>query len=317
MSKYIDQPPPWQPSCSIEMLQKRADLLNKIRKFFVAKNVLEVTTPVAAKYSVTDPHLHALTTEFANSTYYLQTSPEYYMKRLLAAGSGCIYQIAPAFRDDESGHLHQPEFSLLEWYRLGFDQHDLMDEVEELLRLILECKPARRISYADLFQEYLAIDPHSISKSELVELAKQNSLDLELLDKDSYLQLLMSQLIEPQIGQDAPCFVYDFPASQGALAKLNPNDANCAQRFEVYYKGIELANGFNELQDPNEQLARFQQDLVKRKALGYKQVEIDHEFIQALQHGLPQCSGIALGIDRLLMLMTAAKDISAVMSFVW
>lgn len=313
----------WQPSASIENLKLRARILKQIRDFFVARDVLEVETPLMCHTSVTDPFIQSIPAYFqANPSakeirYYLQTSPEYAMKRLLAAGSGAIYQITKAFRQGEVGRFHNPEFTMMEWYRPGFDHHLLMDEMDELLQLVLKTPPAERKSYADLFLTYLQINPHQASVEELTICAQKNNLHIEadITDKDTWLNLLMSHCIEPQLGQKSPCFIYDFPASQAALARIQPGNPPVASRFEVYYKGTELANGFHELQDASEQRKRFEKNLAERKQLELNELPIDELFLAGLQHGLPDCAGVALGIDRLIMLATEQQHIADVISF--
>ncbi len=314
----------WQPSASIPMLKKRADILAQIRHFFALRRVLEVDTPAMSHATVTDVHLHTFQTSFVGPGYsqgqslYLMTSPEFHMKRLLAAGSGCIYQINKAFRNEENGRYHNPEFTMLEWYRVGFDHHQLMDEMDDLLQMILACPAANRMTYQQAFLSVLGVCPLEASMDELRVSA--SSLGLSDIteneqDKDTILQLLFSVGVEGKIGQDAPAFVYDFPASQAALAKLNKSDPRVADRFEVYYKGIELANGFHELDNPTEQLARFEQDNSKRMIMGLLPQPIDHHLIAALEHGLPTCAGVALGVDRLIMLALECDHIDDVTAF--
>lgn len=313
----------WQPTTSISLLHLRAHLLTQIRQFFAEREVLEVETPVLAHATVTDKHLHSFQTQYflddpkQQQILYLQTSPEYAMKRLLAAGSGPIYQISKAFRNrGESGRYHNPEFTLLEWYRPGFNHHQLMDEVEYLLRIILTCGPAQRFSYAEIFQKYLQIDPHQISLASLKQVTDDFKLCIDNvnLSQDDYLNLLMTHIIEPQIATSL-VFIYDFPISQAALAKIRPGNPAVAERFEVYMQGLELANGFHELSDATEQRQRFTNDLAERASRSYPQVPIDEYLLTALTHGLPDCAGVALGLDRLLMLKAEAKDIAQVISF--
>lgn len=302
----------WQPSAPLKNLQARARIIKQIRDFFDARQVMEVETPLLCYTSVTDPHIHSIQAE----THYLQTSPEYAMKRLLAAGSGAIYQITKAFRKDEVGRFHNPEFTMLEWYRPGFDHLQLMNEVDELLQLILKIPPADKKTYRDIFITHLALDPHTASVDELAAVANKHFTMYEkITDRDTWLQLLMSHCIEPQLGKKQPCFIYDFPASQAALAKIQKTKPPVASRFEAYFKGVELANGFHELQDANEQRKRFAQNRTARKQLSLTDVPLDEFFLAALESGLPDCAGVALGIDRLLMLALQAEHIKEVISF--
>ncbi len=308
----------WSPTATVESLKLRANILESIRDFFREKKVLEVQTPLLCPFTVTDPHLKSLEIPWASGTHYLQTSPEYAMKRLLAGGSGCIYQICKAFRGDEVGRKHNPEFTMLEWYRLGFDHHDLMDEMEQLLQRVLNCPKAKSITYRAIFQSYCNIDVASASIDEVKECAKSYAIEwnTDSDDMDAWLDVLMSHIIEPKLGFDAPCFVYDYPASQSALAKIRQDDYPVAERFEVYYKGIELANGFHELTSAKEQEARFKENQKIRKKLNLEPIEMDSYFLGALQFGLPDCAGVALGIDRLVMLAADADEIREVMAFV-
>lgn len=316
--------PEWMPTASIQQLKQRAALLNTIRQFFAARDVLEVDTPAMSHATVTDVHLHTFQTEFVGPGYanggqlHLMTSPEFHMKRLLAAGSGSIYQIGKAFRNEENGRYHNPEFTMLEWYRVGFDHHMLMDEMDALLQLVLGIGAAERMTYQQAFITVLGVCPLQGSMAELKQAAAKLGLsDIAEpeQDRDILLQLLFSIGIEPHIGQQVPAFVYDFPASQAALAKINPHDARVADRFEVYFKGIELANGFHELDNPAEQLARFEGDNAKRLEMGLTAQPIDYHLIAALQAGLPPCAGVALGIDRLIMLALGEDHIDKVTAF--
>lgn len=311
----------WQPSASIENLRARARIIQRIRDFFNAHQVLEVETPLLCYTSVTAPHIQSIPAFYQlglqEQRYYLQTSPEYMMKRLLAANSGDIYQLCKAFRQDEAGRFHNPEFTMLEWYRIGFDHHALMNDMDELLQRILNVEPAERVSYQALFETHLQINPHTISIDNARACAKQHGINMqeEINDIDTWLQLLCSHYIEPRIGLKKPIFVYDYPVSQAALARIQPGNPPVASRFEVYFKGIELANGFHELANATEQRARFENDLIERKKLGLTELPIDEYFLTALTHGLPDCAGVALGIDRLMMLALNAKQISDVVSF--
>ncbi len=269
---------------------------------------------------VTDPHLHSIAAQLPllNSTMYLQTSPEFAMKRLLAAGSGDIYQLCKAFRDGERGHLHNPEFTMLEWYRIGFDHHDLMNEMDELLQLVLHCQAALRYSYAEVFKKYLNFDSHTVSVSDLQKRIVQEKLPdivgMDYSDRDFLLQMLMTACVESKFDKNRPTFIYDYPVSQAMLSKIRNDTPSVGERFEVYVGTIELANGFHELTDAREQRRRFEQDQVKRKQLGYPEAILDEQFLAALDRGLPDCAGVALGIDRLAMLALKKTDICEVMS---
>ena len=320
----MTQPHTWQPSASLTALKQRAESIGKIRQFFSDRGVLEVDTPAMSHATVTDVHLHTFQTQFIGPGYadgqplFFMTSPEFHMKRLLAAGSGCIYQIGKAFRNEESGRYHNPEFSMLEWYRVGFDHHQLMDEMDDLLQCVLSCSAAERMTYQQAFLRILSVCPLESSLDDLKVLAEQHGLadiSRDETHRDILLQLLFSVVIEPQIGQQSPAFVYDFPASQAALAKINQQDTRVADRFEVYFKGIELANGFHELDDAKEQRARFEQDNQQRKAMGLAPQPIDEYLLAALEAGLPQCAGVALGIDRVIMLAQGAQHIDEITAF--
>lgn len=307
----------WQPSASIELLRQRARLLTQIRNFFTQRDYLEVETPIMAQYGTTDVYLQNIKAIFRQTSYCLQTSPEYHMKRLLAAGSGPIFQLARVFRDDELGRWHNPEFTLLEWYQLGIDHHDLMDEMDLFLQAILQSKAMIRKTYQQAFLEACGIDPFTASIEQLQQVLRHYDLDKVLpadeQDKDQYLFLLMSHVVEPFLSKEqVPVAVYNFPASQAALAQINNG---VAERFEVYYQGVELANGFHELTDHEAQAKRFALDQKIRDEKGFSAVEADHYLLSALAHGLPTCSGVALGIDRLLALALQQSSIAQIISF--
>lgn len=310
----------WKPSASASMLAARASLLAQIRKFFAQRNVLEVETPVLAAATVSDLHIQSWKTENSwgqnNQSLYLQTSPEYAMKRLLASGSGAIYQLAKAFRFEERSNRHNPEFTLLEWYQPGYSLSGLMDEVEALLALVTPVTDIQRLSYREIFQKNLDIDPHQIPTRDLEALAKcEISLVAEGLSRTDYLQLILSQIIEPNMRGN--WFLYDYPEDQAALAQVKIDSAGIkvAQRFELFCSGMEIANGYFELTDPAEQRRRFESDLEKRQQANRSSVPIDENLIAALESGLPDCAGVALGVDRLLMIATGAKSIDEVISF--
>ena len=306
----------WQPTASLDALKKRAEIIHQIRQFFFERGVLEVETPLLSHATVTDPYILSLS---VSSDAFLQTSPEYAMKRLLAAGAGSIYQICKAFRQDPEGKIHNPEFTILEWYRPGFDHHDLMNEMDELLQVILKTSASERISYAALFEKFLNINPHLLSDEELAACVQQKiSLAEPITDRGTCLDLLLTHCIEPHIGQDRPVFLYDFPPIKAALAKIrHEENPPVASRFEVYFKGMELANGFHELQDAKEQRMRFEKDLAYREKNNILNVPLDERFLAALESGLPDCSGVALGVDRLVMLALGVKTIREALSFTW
>jgi lysyl-tRNA synthetase class 2 len=314
----------WRPSASIANLQKRGQIISQIRQFFARRNVWEVDTPSLCSSTVTDLHMQAFVTEFScppsgkSQNLYLQTSPEYAMKRLLCAGSGAIFQICKAFRNEDVGRNHNPEFTMLEWYRPGFDHLQLMAELNELVQMVLGCKAADKISYQQACQQFLQLDPLSASLKEVKFLGTElgyGHICAQEDNIDTLLQLLFCQHVEPKIGQNVPCFIYDFPASQAALARISPVDPRVAQRFELYYQGKELANGFHELADAGEQSQRFSHENKQRAAIGLEPVSIDEHFLEALQAGLPDCAGVAVGIDRLIMLALEENDISQVLAF--
>ena len=314
----------WQPGASVPNLLKRAEMMAGIRRFFSDRGVLEVETPCMSQATVTDVHLVPFETRFVGPGHsqgmnlYLMTSPEYHMKRLLAAGCGPIYQLCRSFRNEEMGRYHNPEFTMLEWYRPCYDMYRLMNEVDDLLQQVLECSPAESLSYQQAFQRHLEIDPLSADKQQLREVAAR--LDLSNIadteeDRDTLLQLLFAMGVEPHIGKDKPTFVYHFPASQAALAQISTEDHRVAERFEVYFRGVELANGFHELTDAGEQQQRFEQDNRKRAAKELPQQPVDVNLLEALKAGMPDCSGVALGVDRLMMLALNAESLSEVIAF--
>jgi lysyl-tRNA synthetase class 2 len=304
-------------------LALRAGLLERVRSFFGQRGVLEVQTPVLAAAAGTDPSIEPFQTRYRGSggevetTLYLQTSPEFHMKRLLAQGSGDIYQVMPVFRQGEYGRRHNPEFTLLEWYRLGFDHHRLMEEVAELVNLLLGRELAvEKVTYPELFRERFGWDPLEVDLETLRATAAGLGIDAHGLERrEQWLDLLMTLVIEPRLGRGRLTFVHDYPASQAALARLNSQDPRVACRFELYVEGVELANGFHELTDPREQRARFEADNLERRQRGERELPVDLRLIAALEQGLPDCAGVALGVDRLLMLAAGASSLSEVISF--
>jgi lysyl-tRNA synthetase class 2 len=311
----------WEPTATLAALRLRARLLTRARDFFAARGVLEVETPTLGASTATDPHIESLRTSVGGSTRYLQTSPELFMKRLLAAGSGPIYQIARVFRDGEIGARHNPEFTLLEWYRPGLDHHGLMDEVDQFLQEVLGCAPSVREAYAEAFARRVGVDPHKADAAELQSRAEALGLRTVCssgFSREDWLHLLMAEAIEPHLGMEGPHFLFDFPLELKALARVRRGaggEPDVAERFEVFVRGLELANGYHELTDASEQRERFLADLESRSTLGRPQVPLDERMIAALERGLPPCAGVALGFDRLVMLAADASAIGSVISF--
>lgn len=312
----------WQPSASLDVLRQRAALFQTIRDFFQQRSVLEVDTPILGRFGVTDLHLDNLETSlshFPQQRFQLQTSPEYAMKRLLAAYSQSIYQLGKVLRDDEAGRFHNPEFTMLEWYRIGFTMQELIDEVTCLLHLVLGELNVQQSTYQALFEKYLNIDPLTISVENLKACLMYDERIADLVeretDKDTLLQLAMALVIEPQLDKSQITIVHRFPASQAALAQIDTEDQRVALRFEVYVGGLELANGYQELTDARQQEVRFEQDNQLRQRFGKSSRPADFRLINALKSEMPQCAGVALGFDRLIMLVTGVSDIRQVLPF--
>ena len=317
----------WRPTATPGMLRLRAQLLARTRGFFASRGVLEVDTPIVVSSPVTDVHIHSARVMLEASApgsatpppCFLHTSPEYAMKRLLAAGLGDIYQICHVVRALERGRLHNAEFTLIEWYRSGFSLDALMSEVEALLRELLGAagasRPGVRLSFREAFLRELALDPFTASRENLMTRARQAGFDGPAGDRDELLELLMGTVVGPRLGQRALTFVHGYPASQAALARLDPHDPRAAQRFELYCDGIELANGFHELASASEQRIRFERDIAERRRVGLPNAAIDERLLAALESGLPDCCGVALGFDRTLMIAAGAERIDAVLPF--
>ncbi len=282
------------------------------------RKILEVDTPILSQASIPDPNIHSVSVTLSNRhqsrSFYLSTSPEFCMKRLLASGSGAIYQVAKVFRDDETGRLHQPEFSMLEWYQPGYDHYRLMEEVAELL-MVLGLAEARKNTYENVFLEYFDINPHSASISDLQLLAADSGLQELSNERSILLDFLFSHSISANLGREGPLLLYHYPACQAALARLSADRPPIAERFELFIDGMEIANGFHELSDAGEQRCRFEAENQLRKQRGLSDVTIDEQFLTALQAGLPDCSGVAIGLDRLLMALSAKEQINEVMTF--
>lgn len=344
----------WRPATSLAQLQQRAVLLRAIREYFFSADVTEVVTPVLSRHATTDPHIESFATQAAatsndastgdhtslrDSLRYLHTSPEFPMKRLLCAGAGDIYQICSVFRREEAGRLHNPEFQLLEWYRCGFDHRRLMQDVENFVRHCCTAlypdedgQAGRSVNLRPVFQKvryYDAVEAATgLSRQQLNPVSLENFFARQRIDcplrsngpeadaLDTWLDFLMSVVVAPGFDVSGFTFVYDYPASQAALARLLPQDNGfVAARFELFYGEIELANGFHELADTSEQRTRFETDLSLRQQQGLAAVPMDIELLDALAHGLPDCAGVAIGLDRLLMMLTGARHIDDVMAF--
>ena len=312
----------WRPAASLDALRRRAALTAAVRRFFGERGVLEVETPLLAAAGTPEVHLESVTVAAAGRSWYLQTSPEFHMKRLLAAGSGPIFQLFRAVRDGEAGRRHNLEFTLLEWYRPGFDHHQLMDEVEELVAELLgdAAQPCGRLTYGEAFCRHVGVDPHRASPAELDAALAAAGIEGPAFvpeDRDGRLHLLMAAVVEPRLPAGA-CFVYDFPASQASLARVRPGrggEPPVAERFELFVAGVELANGFHELTDAAEQRRRFAADAAERRRRGLPPMAADERLLAALDAGLPDCAGVALGLDRLVMLAAGAGSIAEVTAF--
>jgi elongation factor P--(R)-beta-lysine ligase len=318
------------PTASLETLRTRAEILKWIRNFFDQREFLEVETPVLSHDTCIDRHLHPIGVPLNNiispgsgdldvKTLWLQTSPEFGMKRLLAAGAKAIYQITKAFRGAEQGSRHNPEFTMLEWYRVGDNLQSGMKLLTEFIQTILRIRSIDWISYRDLFQQRLSFDPHRISASELFRIC-QNYMDLQHLenesgDRDFYLNLLLSQVIEVDLGFERPAIVYDWPATQSALAVVRNEDPPVAERFELFVNGLEIANGYHELLDPAELRTRNRRLNELRKLDGANSLPEESRLLAAMERGIPACAGVALGLDRLMMLVTGAATIEEVIAF--
>jgi len=321
----------WRPSASLDTLKARAELFGSVRAFFASRGVLEVDTPMLSRYATVDRHIESFAVPSPESRVpspgflWLHTSPEFAMKRLLCAGSGPIYQICHVFRREESGREHNPEFTLLEWYRPGYDHHALMSEVEALVQAAGRALgqsiegPMERLSYGAAFQRHLGLDPHAATAAQLARaLHERGHAGLEAMDaddRDLWLDLAMSLAVAPRLGTQAPCFLYDFPAAQAALARIRPGAPPLAERFELFWQGTELANGFHELGDAAEQQARFVAELDWRQAHRRPLPPYDQELISALAAGLPPCAGVAIGLDRLLMRLLGKQQLAEVLPF--
>jgi len=313
----------WRPTADRSALRLRARMKARIRAFFEASDALEVDTPVLSTAAPTEPQVTPLETRVAGQRAFLQTSPEFAMKRLLAAGMGDCWQLARVFRDRERGRRHHPEFDLLEWYRLDHDHHELMDEVEAVVAASLAPErtvaAATRLSYTEAFQRHASVDPLAATTAELRAAAAAGegapAAGLADDDRDGWLDHLLTAVVTPAFASDRPTFVYDWPANQAALARTDASDARVASRFELFWGELELANGFHELADTAEQRGRFVAENEQRMAGGDAALPVDEHLLAALDAGLPDCAGVALGFDRLVMLAAGRGDIDDVLTF--
>jgi lysyl-tRNA synthetase class 2 len=320
------------PTASLECLQQRSVILKKIRAFFDQRHFIEVETPLLSHDIVVDRYIQPISVSAKevmgdgpalhdeDPRLWLQTSPEFGMKRLLAAGAQAIYQITKAFRSGERGRLHNPEFTMLEWYRVGDDLQKGMGLLAHFVTEVLHRKSVQRTTYQQVFEQTVGIDPHSISIEELRELCRSHGIETatfqsEEFNRDFWLNLILTHVIEKTLGVDQPTIVYDWPASQSALAIVRQVETPVAERFELYVDGMEIANGYHELLDPDELSHRNCINNQLRIKDGNRVLPEESKLIEAMHHGLPPCAGVALGIDRLVMLATGMKSINEVISF--
>jgi len=313
----------WQPTASVATLRARALMLGRIRAYFAEERVVEVETPQLSSAAVTDVHLASIPARVEGvGAVFLHTSPEYAMKRLLAAGLGDCYQVCRVFRDGERGRLHNPEFTMVEWYRAGLGADALMDDVETLLGRALagvrRLEKAERCTYRNAVRRHAGVDPMLADDEALRTALQEHGVAIPgQQSRDGLLDLLVSAVVGPRLGRQRPAFIVDYPASQAALARVRPDQGEfpVADRFELYLDGVELANGFHELADADEQRARFESDLAERRRRGLPTPPLDQRFLASLEHGLPDCSGVALGFDRLVMVALGLDSLEGAMAF--
>ena len=308
----------WRPGASRLAVEARAVLLADIRSFFACRKIIEVETPVLSRAGNSDPNIHNIATD-SHRKKYLRTSPEYAMKRLLASGHRDIYEMGRVFRAGESGRFHNPEFTLLEWYRLAWNYLDLADEAIELIRICgrgqFDGWPINRLTYGELFRQETGLDPLTCDETDLESCALERGLQAGPMDHQAWLDLLLSQVIQPALPGETFTVLYDFPPEQAALARIRAGDTPVAERFEIYLGQMELANGYQELNDADEQFQRFQREKVMAANRGEVTTPIDENLLSALRHGLPDCAGVALGVDRLLMSILKLDRIDSVLAF--
>ncbi len=307
----------WRPSAGIDALRLRARILRAVRGYFEAQGVMEVETPALGSTTVTDPSIESLGVhDRTGRAWYLQTSPEFAMKRLIAAGSGSIYQITRAFRDGERGRHHNPEFSILEWYRVGFDHHRLIDDVDALLDRVLGPGTSSRITYREAFSRHLNLDPFTAAMTELHDACESSGFASRAAaaTRDECLDHLLAAAVQPALGSGR-VYLLEFPASQAALARIRTGPPEVAERFELYIDGVEVANGYHELRDAVELRGRMRQDVETRRETARPAPALDERLLAAHEAGLPACAGVAVGFDRLVMLAGRYRTLCEVLAF--
>jgi len=312
----MNTPEHWRPTTTPALLRARAMLLRDIREFFSVRGVMEVETPLLSMAGNTDPEIQSIKTVEGG---YLRTSPEFALKRLLAAGSGDIFELGRVFRAGESGRAHNPEFTMLEWYRIGFSYAELMDEVASLVRHCGHGKfdqwRLEKLSYKEVFERHVGLDPFTADINELTAAAERNGVGDIKLERKQWWDLLMSLVIQPSLPDKQLTFIFDFPAEQAALARIRHQSPPVAERFELYLGRTELANGYQELTDATEQGQRFADENKQRAERDQQTCQVDEYMISALEHGLPECAGVAVGVDRLLMALRDVESVSEVIAF--
>lgn len=309
----------WRPTASIENIRQRAQLMAVIRDYFKQHNVLEVETPLLCAHTVTEPHIDSVSVMTPQQTRYLQTSPEYAMKRLLAAGVPDCYQICKAFRQSENGLRHNTEFTLLEWYRLGFDLNQIIQETSDLIEVLLGRPLAiKTMSYGEAIKQVFECELADLDMIFLVQQASLNGfVDAQRLSYEQCLDYVFSECVIPHVQHEGLSIIHSYPISQAALARVNPQQEHVVERFEVFYQNLECANGYVELTDGEQQAQRFENDQQRRVKYGLPRIEKDERLLAALDSGLPDCAGVAMGLDRILMLSCATEDIAQVLTFDW
>ena len=311
-----------RPTASLAMLKQRSDLLRRLREFFWKRDFVEVQTPVLSADTVVDRYIEPISVELELSgqtrQLWLQTSPEFLMKRLLSDGATAIFQIGPAFRAGEAGSRHNPEFTMVEWYRVGDSYQQGRDLLSDFCVEIMNTPTPRQLTYRDALREYAQVDPFQTSDEDLRQALRPLDIKAESVlecDRDNLLNMVLAFGVEPKLGMDQPEIVFDWPASQAALAKIRDSANPVAERYELYWNGIELANGYHELTDADELESRNRKVNQLRVAEGNRELKVESRLLNAMRRGLPECCGVAVGFDRLLMALSRAESIDRVMPF--